>query len=634
MSSSLLQQALQQEGQPSDLSNVLQIDAFLVPSFDITEDSSSPSSSAASSLLLANICLHLNQRLNDIKYPWWKGEPPQFGLHTSTSDEILHLRLQCCYGVSVHDEWFLIHWLLKGATKDLSTLRKQHRSLAFQVWDLDDDDNILLVEGADALPSWVTAADGIDERTLCRNRCWILTATVSEQDNKIVWITPSNGETNGLTTAQALQHLSVADSSTIQPVSSRFHEIICRKVAQYNCFHDSLSPSFVHRTALLLPRSVAFLAQRYPNILAQATVAFYETRSSSKQQSSSSPPDWINDWVWTTAALGRTHYAVLRNLRSSIWPEAMTIPYRSIQLNRLKRQVSDLGTPRHLNGPIALSMGTRLTAGVEQLLEQQKQQMSKGVGSLYERRVYEYWQQHMHSETANWLVEAWRAGPNESPANISDILKCPVFAAELQQPSTHGSSLPSIAPILRLGMEQSETFSNMPTVSQVDVNEDWMSMDKAMPTQDEATTEMVEGVHTFLKGSSGIEGVEQPTVEQLQRPGTVSINPVVFLNMLHTTLKAQSIDELPNASRPRVNQGDPYFSHDDYEAMEDTDDDDNDDEVEELMQAMDRELGRETDEGAATEKVVSNLLQSLETSGPNPGPVKTLLQSMDSAVDR
>ena len=133
----------------------------------------------------------------------------------------------------------------------------------------------------------------------------------------------------------------------------------------------------------------------------------------------------------------------------------------------------------------------------------------------------------------------------------------------------------------------------------------------------------------------------------------VQIDPTVFLNILHTVLKADSAQDLlfPPAE-------DPFFSREDYELMEpadsDSEDDSGDENLTELMEAMDQELKVSADMSREVDRpdsippisgnsskddtcgddmsenfhVLSNFLQSLEASEGAPGPVKNLLQEM------
>ena len=97
-------------------------------------------------------------------YPWMTGgDGPVFGVHCG-SDDIPHLRAVCrYYGVGVDDEWRAVGW-----RDGLSSKTTRQHDVAVECWDVDDG-QLLLIEAAQHLPSWV---DEIGPQH-CRHRCWI-----------------------------------------------------------------------------------------------------------------------------------------------------------------------------------------------------------------------------------------------------------------------------------------------------------------------------------------------------------------------------------------------------------------------------------------------------------------------------
>ena len=99
------------------------------------------------------------------------------------------------------------------------------------------------------------------------------------------------------------------------------------------------------------------------------------------------------------------------------------------------------------------------------------------------------------------------------------------------------------------------------------------------------------------------------------------VDPVIFLNILQATLKAnvsedlEFLDELP----------DPYFSVEDYElaAEEEEDGDEDTMTIKDVMYAMDQQLVREHNDDIAT-----NWRQSLEENAGGTGPVQTILRGL------
>jgi len=397
--------------------------------------------------------------------------------------------------------------------------------------------------------------------------------------------------------------------------------------------------------------------------------------------------DW-EDWVWTTHAFGRTQYALLRTMVGGEWktPEFIPTRFRSVEVHRRQQQASIEATPHLKNG---VFVGVRLLAGLDYLLQHTEEyKISDGIpnssSSLLERRIMQYWPSllasiegtQMDQGKLSWLWDAWQAGPSNSRYDLSLLLQCPIYQKELADdrlltPLSHPeeSLHCQIRNILKKGMSVAG-WEKTPSVNEVDdYREVWMnysdedmqrksgntfvpsSTDKSGGSQ--ILDDMLHGVQSFIKGSSSVEGVtHEAAASAIETPGFTTIDPCIFLNILHATLRAQTVDDLrflKDMDEVAPHEIDPYFSSEDYDVFVDERNDDdidmNDDdageqanEMVELMEAMDHELSMSRSRDGTTlpgndhtsegSHVLANLMQSLEASGGGPGPVRTMLSEM------
>jgi SGT1 protein len=193
--------------------------------------------------------------------------------------------------------------------------------------------------------------------------------------------------------------------------------------------------------------------------------------------------------------------------------------------------------------------------------------------------------------------------------------------------------------------------------------------------------------HFVMHESSGIDGVEA-TANESTEPSRelLKIRPRVFLNMLHAVFRGEKLvfPKVATSTSATTNTGDNFFYQEDYDLLEPDDSNDDDDEndggvderigsntgnsredflnMKDLMAAMDSELSSRTesrrydtvadtnnggdendaadidnsndkssDPAAGDEEihVLSNLLQSLEASAGQSGPVSNMLKEME-----
>lgn len=621
---SLLAEALKRE---NGLENTLIVDIYLPP-FEIA--------SPEHLIALSRIAIEINTYIHSEIYPWLiGGDGPVFGIHETGG--IPHLRTSLCYGVSVADEWKLI-----GLCGQYSS---QNPILAMEFWD-QDDGQVLLIQSAHELPAWV---DQIGPPN-CRHRCWILRG-------KVNLIAPFSDTDAFLSIPQSLELLRSA--SSLVECSPTVNNAIQERVARVN------SANHYHRGAVVVPRSVVHMLETRPDLVDAACLAFSEYASTHAPLNQPPLAGTCEDWVWMVHRFGRTHYSMLRTVTAApYWKAEDTIPsvYQSVEVKRLKRQCNVQGTT-HLRH--ALQLGLRLVAGLDYILMHRVNDShtndAKGWG--VERRV-QCWSRiekacsecRVSATSPGWLLNAWQQGPNEAAHDLEPILKCPVFQEELKNQFT-----PLTQPEKPITTQiRSELLVKVPcnrhfeppTPRDVD-DERWMIMPdedglelyaNARPTSrsqltsdesnggDSALSDMLSGVQSFMHGKSTIEGVSHQI--GLTRP--LSIDPTVFLNILHSTLQAECADDLDFT---RIEK-DLFFSKDDYQLDDEEGGDGVDKAMTDVMSAMDNELRiRPISENGSKDvqqdesvrhnaEILTNLLRSLEAGHGKPSPVRNILNEM------
>jgi hypothetical protein len=187
--------------------------------------------------------------------------------------------------------------------------------------------------------------------------------------------------------------------------------------------------------------------------------------------------------------------------------------------------------------------------------------------------------------------------------------------------------------------------STPPSADEVD-NDHWMYMDgppdtTAQPPVNDAQKHvntqvldhMVQGVQIFLSGESSLlEGVV--TSSKKTADDSIVINPTIFLNLLHATLRTETSEELQSLFESTK---DPFFSSTDYNFLDPNRDDSEEGEGEEaetelrhVMDAMDEEIQRDitthSNSAELQSHLLSNWLRSLEGGGT--GPARNILQEL------
>jgi len=658
---SLLQEALSSQAEQQDIfhseQQVLHLDVYrlsLNNDYDNSNHDHDNDFMQTQLLQLTQLAHKLNQCFSmDKKYDWHVGgDGPIFGIHAT--NHIPHLRALCRYGVNVADEWTAIDCILN--------VTKQFPDVVVECWDVQDG-QILFIESANVLPVWV---DLIGPEA-CRHRCWI-------RQGMIQFIAPNttmiqNGmEDQNLSLQNALRILErgqeeencdnlVETPTVVQQVIQDCIDRFLHKQQQSKDNSPTTSQSSSqhhhhhHKAALTVPRSVAHMIQQRPDLVNAAIVAFaqhalhtttHQSKKKNNNNSNKNNPDsgiQYEDWVWTTHSFSRTNYAMLRTIVSPSWRTESYIPpeFQSAELRRVQRQAAVDATP-HLRH--AVQVGVRLVVGFNLLLSQQQYANTSLSVSLQQRRILSYWPRLLEQELnypTEWLLDAWKAGPNYAPFPLEYILQCPVVLEEIELEPNNITlwSYPdvSLASQIRQQLKKSEISNHqflVPRQDEVDTNENWMmlspdTVDEQMETmtgktkRQKVTTfkkqknqsptneqtqaaqldSMLNGFETFMVDKSGVEGVSHNNIEDpsaeitvagegnrntaanscpMKSQARVSVNPRVFLHLLKTTLDPSTPPDAINFSVNNSKNDDGFFSKDDYELMLPMGEDDNDDE--------------------------------------------------------
>lgn len=549
-------------------------------------------------------------------------------------------------------------------------------TIVAQCWDVEDG-QILLIEAAEHLPAWM---DQIGP-SHCRHRCWIATRTPptttpvtssytqnidSSSDRvRLYFIEPPQGhyehdpslglgdalhvlqsefchtgredakardrttgsgrQSSGECLSQ--QRVTISSERVQQAVSAGISRHRHSSAAAGDLTHDHQPKSNnttndKHVAALAVPRSVARLLARRPDLASTACQMFAEQAShyDERVRDIPDPQTYLagtcHDWVWTKLSLGRTAFAMLRTVTAApFWTQEDSIfpPFvaADIQVKRLRR-VSYVEATPHLR--YGLALGVRIVAGLDACLNSVRPtQPPSTLHSLTykENRILLYWAKITHSISnridgqvdQNWLTDAWHAGPNQSPYDLESILRCPVFDPEIKYSLTP-LSIPDMDVMNQISKEllrrpndrEDNDYDEVPRSNEVG-DEAWLwtlsstkneasvqsvnasQHNKALSSTTKASTatdtstldEMLHGVQSFVTGQSSLEGIE--TSKPIEHPSSEKlppIDPAVVLNLLHTALRSKSAEELLNclpSERKFADHGDEYFSADDYDLM-------------------------------------------------------------------
>jgi hypothetical protein len=500
---SLLQQVLQRQGQ-EDEKNAILLDVFsLKEGLDHT----------LLLLLLADLAKQCNEFLHSQNHLWHNGgDGPVFGVHVG-GDGIPHLRAYCFYGPSIQDEWMSIDLCFQ-----LSQNIKE--DIAISCWDVDDG-QVILIQTADVLPQWLDEDPSDDHRYACFIRKGQI--QLIQQAHVTLY--------EALKTLRNQRNNESSSHPEIQINLNKWLDINRRNI-------------FQQKTALVLPRKVATLIRKRPDLVHTAIQAFCE-RIEEKPPSISHHEDWI----WATHQISRTNYAMARTLLSKEWESPDFLPKLPIEVKRYKRQCAMEATP-HLQQ--SLQLGVRIVVGFEFLSQ------SKLVPPSLEERMAHWCRLEQDCNDCNetsWILKSFQRGPNYSAHDLTHILRCPVFPEEKEFPTLYSNSEVSLKQQLLNAqnfVDEDEDFS-MPSSNEVD-NESWLDLEHGNGLESNDLDGVLSKFKKFMVQPSALEGVASEYPEP-----RIKIRPRVFMNILYNLLKGEELS-FPSS--------DPFFYQEDYDLME------------------------------------------------------------------
>jgi hypothetical protein len=412
----------------------------------------------------------------------------------------------------------------------MSLSRELQDDVAISCWDVDDG-QVILIQTAEVLPDWLDQ-DPTDNH---RYACWIRGGAIQLLPQSHISLSEA------LTSLRNKERYTVSSHPKVQDLLQR-------------CFSLNKGQAFAkQRTPLVVPRKVATLVRRRPDLVHAAIQSFCN-------RIEYPPPDLVayDDWVWTTASLSRTNYAMLRTMVSTQWKTVDFVPSTGVEIKRFKRQCKMESTP-HLR--YAVTLGVRLVAGLEFLAKAKWDPVSTEMRISYWNRI-----EDMCGVSERAILSSFTQGPNHAQHDLTDILKCPVSPEEAENPTLYSYPETSIKQQINDAQKAADPNEDflMPQVDQVD-DEDWMTLDYDGGLEGNNDLDRIlSRFQTFMVQPAEVEGVAAATAPRSRR----DIRPRIVMNMLHAVLKGKAI-AFPTAE-------DPFFYQEDYDLMEESSGDNGD----------------------------------------------------------
>eukprot|EP01103_Thecamoeba_quadrilineata_P017224 TRINITY_DN6013_c0_g1_i1.p1 TRINITY_DN6013_c0_g1~~TRINITY_DN6013_c0_g1_i1.p1 ORF type:complete len:636 (+),score=127.49 TRINITY_DN6013_c0_g1_i1:55-1908(+) len=216
-----------------------------------------PPSLSSSSLLLQTEATILLSSISKFTSDYiWQKEPFSLRIHTSptsTSSSVpSHLWNRTYFGDNIDDEWFIVFLLYEISKKYTETI----------ISVFDNDGEFLLIESALYLPRWIKPETSKNRVYLKNGELHVIPLPLSPSE---LLSSPISLEISA-----ALKIL--RDPSRSSKLSDEVQNAIYKRTHRSP---DDFNSSF-HWSRCFLPVSIAYLLQERPNLIAPATVAFYE----------------------------------------------------------------------------------------------------------------------------------------------------------------------------------------------------------------------------------------------------------------------------------------------------------------------------------------------------------------------
>ncbi|KAL6877253.1 SGT1 domain-containing protein [Trichoderma longibrachiatum] len=273
-----------------------------------------------------------------------------FDLSLKSEHGLLFLHGTTDYGDAIEDEWLIVYILRE--------LSKAHPDLWVRV--SDSDGEFLLVEAANALPSWLSPE--ID-----RYRVWIHLGKI--------FLIPFNPKSR-----DEPEHLSLLQAVTF--LRSNSDALIHLPAIDAEAFHrlqkypEQIANS-VHHALVTIPRTVAYILHALPKIVAPAVEHFYLRDANSLRPilSSSAPLKFPpEDLVTVSVRFSKTLYAQLKSQRFDAPPRWQPLLRKNQELDLLSKE-----DQKKLE---RLEMGMKLTCGLEMLAANAENSKSRVVREM------------------------------------------------------------------------------------------------------------------------------------------------------------------------------------------------------------------------------------------------------------
>lgn len=395
------------------------------------------------------------------------GSGISFGLHCCEGDSeergIPHLRAVVHYGPHPLDELVAIAIMMR-VSADL--IRYYNHYVAIECWDVDDG-QIMLIEGAEHLPTWVDDEIGVEGMA---KRVYIVNGQIQLLPCYYKGISDgSNESTKGryiLTRKESLNALIDLMSRSIKspPCQEQDSDVLAfnrfmQKRLEPFCKAISLKKDsstqtrhllveYLHTAAIVVPMHLAIVLQYRPDLIPVAILTFcrrvskdattvHEVMDANAAQYDTIP---FENLVYTKIMIPKILYAMLLTAAGQL-PPPMKTPrhYKSMELNRIKRQCEN-GGMAYAHFRHAIEAGMRLSLGYEWIAKRNDSDFLISrplVCCSAEERIMNH-TSRIDIEAGGdglWIQSSWDVGPNNSliEDDIGPMIKCPVWYPEIVQ---------------------------------------------------------------------------------------------------------------------------------------------------------------------------------------------------------